>query len=80
MFFLGDGCSQVFVFLEVSSPKGIWGGVDDAALASGCWTAISKRRWAIRQIATSYTVQPMRADAAPRPLHSSPGTEEDSIR
>ena len=33
-------------FLEVSSPKGSWGGVNDAALASGCRTAVA-RRWAI---------------------------------
>ena len=35
--------------LGVSSPKGSWGGVDVAARASGCRTAIEKRRWAIRQ-------------------------------
>ena len=35
--------------LGVSSPKGIWGGVDVAARASGCQTAIEKRCWAIRQ-------------------------------
>ena len=29
-------------------------------------------------IATNDLVRPMRADAAPRPLQSSPGTEEDS--
>ena len=43
LFFLGNGC------LEVLSPKGRWGGVDDAACARGCWTAMKKRRWAIRQ-------------------------------
>ena len=31
-------------------------------------------------IATNDTVRPMRADAAPRHLHSSPGTEEESGR
>ena len=35
--------------LEVSSPNGSWGGVDVAARASGCRTAIDKRHWAIRQ-------------------------------
>ena len=38
VFFLGAGCSEVFVFLRVSSPKGSWGGIDDAALASGCFS------------------------------------------
>ena len=38
-----------FVFLGVLSPKGIWGGIDDAALASWCWTAMKKQHWAIRQ-------------------------------
>ena len=31
-------------------------------------------------IATDITARPMRANAAPRPLHSSPGTEEESGR
>ena len=37
------------MFPGVSSPKGSWGGVDDSARASGCRTAMKKRRWAIRQ-------------------------------
>ena len=40
---------EVMLLSRVSSPKGIWGGVDVAARASGCRTAIEKRRWAIRQ-------------------------------
>ena len=66
-------------FLGVLSPKGSWGGVDDAALVSGCRTALA-RRWSIRLIAANDAVRPMRADAAPRPLHSSLGTEEESGR
>ena len=38
-----------FVFPGVSPPKGIWGGVNDAARASGCRTAMKKQRWAICQ-------------------------------
>ena len=52
------------LFLGVSSPKGSWGGVDDAALASGCRTAVAQR-WEIRLIAANNTVRPMKADAAP---------------
>ena len=48
----------------VSSPKGSWGDVDDAALASGCRTAVAQR-WAIRLIAANNEVRPMKADAAP---------------
>ena len=40
---------EVMLLSGVSSPKGSWGGVDVAARASGCRTAIEKRRWAIRQ-------------------------------
>ena len=50
-------------FLGVSSPKGIWGSVDDAALASGCRTAVA-RRWAIRLIVANNAVRPMKVDAA----------------
>ena len=39
-FVLEACCPEVFVFPMVSPPKGSWGGVDDAARASGCWTAI----------------------------------------
>ena len=53
-----------WLFLGVSSPKGSWGGVDEAALASGCRTAVA-RRWAIRLIAANDAVQPMKANAAP---------------
>ena len=49
--------------IGVSSPKGTWGGID-AALASGCRTAVA-RRWAIRLIAADKAVRPMKADAAP---------------
>ena len=63
----------------VSSPNGSWGGADDDALASGCRTAVT-RCWAIRLIAVDDAVRPMKVDAAPRPLHSSPGTEEESGR
>ena len=35
--------------LGVLSRKGSWGGVDVVARASGCRTAIEKRRWVIRQ-------------------------------
>ena len=42
-------CPNVVVSPGVSSPNGSWGCVDDAARASGCRTAIYKRRWAIRQ-------------------------------
>ena len=38
------------------------------------------RRWSIRLIAADDEVRPMMVDAAPRPLHSSPGTEEESGR
>ena len=51
-------------FLRVSSPKGSWGGVNDAALASGCWTAVA-RRWAIGLIVADNAVRPMEANAAP---------------
>ena len=51
-------------FLRVSYPKGSWGGVDDAALASWCRTAVA-RRWAIRLIIADNAVRPMEADAAP---------------
>ena len=64
------------LFLRGFSPKGSWGGVDDAALAIGCRTAVA-RRWAIHLIAADDAVRPMKADSAPRPLHSSPGTEEE---
>ena len=50
--------------LGVSSPKESWGGVDDAALASGCRTAVAQR-WEIRLIAANNAVRPMKADAAP---------------
>ena len=40
----------MLLFPGVLSPKGNWGGVDVAARASGCRTAIEKRRWAIRQL------------------------------
>ena len=51
-------------FLGVSSPKGSWGGVD-AALASGCQTAVA-RCWAIRLIIADNAVRSMKAaDAAP---------------
>ena len=46
---LGAGCPEVFVFPGVSSPKGSWGVINDAARAIGCRTAMKKRRWAIRQ-------------------------------
>ena len=46
---LGAGCPEVVVFPGISSPKGSWGGVDDAARAIGCRTEMKKRRWAIRQ-------------------------------
>ena len=53
------------VLLEVSSPKRSWGGVNDAALASGCRTAVA-RRWVIRLIAADNAGRPMKAaDAAP---------------
>ena len=52
------------LFLGVLSPKGSWGGVDDAALASGCRTAVA-RRWAIRLIAADNPVRLMKADATP---------------
>ena len=39
-FVLGDGCPKVVVFPGVLSPKGSWGGIDDAARASGCRKAI----------------------------------------
>ena len=51
-------------FLGVLSPKRSWGGVDDAALARRCRTAVA-RRWAIRLIAANNTVRPVKADAAP---------------
>ena len=51
-------------FLGVLSPKGSWGGVDDAALASRCRTAVA-RCWAIRLIAANNAVRPLKADAAP---------------
>ena len=51
-------------FLGVSSPKGSWGGVDDAVLANECRTAVA-RRWAIRLIAADKSVRPMNADAVP---------------
>ena len=37
MFFLVAGLPEFF-FFWVSSPKGSWGGVDDSALASGCFS------------------------------------------
>ena len=40
---------EVMLLSGVSSPKGSCGGVDVAARASGCWTAIEKGRWDIRQ-------------------------------
>ena len=40
---------QGFLFLGFLCPKGSWGGVDDAALASGYWTAMKKQCWVIRQ-------------------------------
>ena len=39
-FSLEDFCPEVVVFPKVSPPKGSWGGVDDAARASGCRTAM----------------------------------------
>ena len=51
-------------FLGVSSPKGSWGGVNDAALASRCWTAVAQR-WAIHLIAANNSVLPIKANAAP---------------
>ena len=70
-------CPEVLLFFpEVSSPKRIWGGVDVAA----------RQRVPDRDleatlghmlITTNDLVRPMRADAAPRPLHYSPGTEEE---
>ena len=39
-FSLEDFCPEVVVFPRVSSPKGNWGGVDDATRASGFRTAI----------------------------------------
>ena len=39
----------MLLFPGVSPPKGSWGGVDVAARASGCRTAIETQRWAIRQ-------------------------------
>ena len=38
--FLEACCPEVVVFPKVSSPKGSWGGVDDAVRASGCRTAM----------------------------------------
>ena len=40
---------EVMFLSGVSSPKGSWGGVDVAARAIGCPTAIEKQRWAIPQ-------------------------------
>ena len=39
-FVLEACCPKVVVFPGVLSPKGSWSGVDDAARASGCWTAM----------------------------------------
>ena len=39
-FVLEACCPEVVVFPGVSSPKGSWGGVDDAARARGCRTAM----------------------------------------
>ena len=39
-FVLEACCPKVVVFPGISSPKGSWGGVDDAARASGCRTAM----------------------------------------
>ena len=39
-FVLEACCLEVVVFPRVSSPKGSWGGVDDAARARLCWTEI----------------------------------------
>ena len=33
-------CPEFVLFPGVSSPKGSWGGIDDAARASGCRTAM----------------------------------------
>ena len=41
---------EVMLLSGVLSPKGSWGGVDVAARASGCRTAIEKQRWAICQL------------------------------
>ena len=51
-------------FHGISSPKGSWGGVDDAALAIRCRTAVA-RCWAIRLIAADKAVHPVKADVAP---------------
>ena len=48
----------------VLSPKGSWGSVDNAALASGCRMVVV-RRWAIRLIAADNAVLQMKADSAP---------------
>ena len=39
-FVLEACCPKVVVFPGVLSPKGSWGGVDEAARASGCRTAM----------------------------------------
>ena len=60
-FFLEACCPEVVVFPGVSSPKGRWGGVDDAALASRCQTEVA-RRWAIRLNTVDNAVRPMKTD------------------
>ena len=50
-----------FLFLGVLFTKGSWDGVNVAALASRCRTAI-KGRWAIRQSPPTIRYRPMKAD------------------
>ena len=60
------------LLLGVSSPKQSWVRVNDAALASGCWQAVS-RSWSIRLIVADYSVRLMTAAST---LSSSVPVEE----